>query len=244
MTSRSTYTVTHYPFTPPVTPDLLHRFKALRLEALREAPSSYHSNYTHETSFTDAQWISRLSDPKRQDLICRWIQPKASHVHTTTGLKHEVEADTWVGMFLLLGPLSSSQYAGSYRHGPPLGDDSTETRWYLAGLYLQPQHRGREASIAIHEGILDFLRCWTEEHVDVIVDEQTGLEKARRARVIGTLGLEDPMLKGLYDNLGAYEVGRIGKAEALRIAGNTELTASGREGGRKDIIVLEGVIEC
>ena len=250
MGSVPTYTVTKDQFILPIIPDLLHRFKALRLEALHEAPSSYHSNYAHESSFTDAQWISRLSDPKRQDLVCRWTRPEARQVDDTRlGLGHENEADTWVGMFVLRGPLPISEYVIANRQGPPLGDDSTETRWHLAGLYLQPQHRGREASIAIHEGILDFLRGWTEEHVDIVMDERTGLEKGRRARVIGTLGSEDPILRMLYDNLGAYEVGRIGKAEALRIAGNSELIVG--DGGvmdgevaRKEVVVLEGVIEC
>ena len=142
------------------------------------------------------------------------------------------------------------KYTHSTRKGPPLGDDCTETRWHLVGLYLQPQHRGREASIAIHEGVLDFLRCWMDTHADVMVDQRTGLEKARRARVIGTLGREDPMLKGLYDSLGGYEVGRIGRVEALKIAGNQELIGGSAEGeikgevARKEIVVLEGVIEC
>ena len=253
MPSSSSYTVTHYPFTPPVTPDLVHRFKALRLEALHEAPASYHSNYAHESKFTDAQWISRLSDPKRHHLICRWIRSEDSHVDgATRDLEHQNEGDAWVGMFLLHGPLSNDDYMLSNRKGPPLGDDCSETRWHLVGLYLQPGHRGREASIAIHEGVLDFLRCWMDRDADVMVDERTGLEKARRARVIGTLGSEDPMLKGLYDSLGAYEVGRIGRVEALKIAGNLELIGgneedegeSGGEVGRKEIVVLEGVIEC
>ena len=194
--------------------------------------------------------MSKLSEPKPQDLICRWVRPESSQVdHGSPDLEHDDKTDTWVGMFLLLGPLSRSEYMGPNRHGPPLGDDSTKTRWHLAGLYLQPQHRGREASIAIHEGILDFLRCWTDDHVDVIVEERTGLEKRRRARVMGTLGREDPRLRGLYDNLGAYEVGRIGRVEALRIAGNSELIAGGPEVAEsgaveKEVVVLEGVIEC
>ena len=252
MSSSSSYVITHCSFTPPVAPDLLRRYKALRLEALHEAPTSYHSNYAHESKFTDAQWISRLSDPKRQDLICRWVRPEGSHVdHVRPGVGEEDEGDVWVGMFVLIGPLSPSQYMRPNGEGTTQGDHFTETRWHLAGLYLQPEHRGREASIAIHEGVLDFLRCWAEDHAEVIVDERTGLEKARKARVMGTLGRDDPMLKGLYHSLGSYEVGRIGKAEALRIAGNEELIASGDGGldeeGKvegKEVIVLEGLIEC
>ena len=261
MSSSSRYTVTHYPFTLPIAPDLVHRYKALRLEALHEAPTSYQSNYAHESKFTDAQWISRLSDPKRQDLICRWVRSEDSHVNgATPGLEEEDEADAWVGMFLFQGPLSNDEYTLSNRKGAPLGDDCTETRWYIAGLYLQPQHRGREAFIAVHEGILDFLRWWTDTHLDVMVDERTGLEKARRARVIGTLTRQDPMLKGLYESMGACEVGRIRRAEALRIAGNQELIGGCGEGesesegegegegegevAREGIIVVEGVIEC
>ncbi len=46
---------------------------------------------------------------------------------------------------------------------------------------------------------------------------------SKKARVGGTLGSQYLKSKALYEALGAYEVGRVEKAVALRIAGNREL---------------------
>ena len=114
------------------------------------------------------------------------------------------------------------------------------------GLYLDVEHRGKDTSIAIHEAVLDFLRVWTETNCEIAFDEKTGMEKARKARVGGTLGSQDPMLRELYEALGGYEVGSVGIKEALRMVGNKELVVDGGDGadGGKRIIAMEGLIEC
>ncbi len=56
--------------------------------------------------------------------------------------------------------------------------------------------------------------------LDRVYDEITGLKTSKKARVGGTLGSQYLNLKALYEALGGYEVGRVDKAVALRIAGN------------------------
>lgn len=238
------YTTERILTAPSISPSLLRRIISLRLEALQSAPASYHSNYDHESRFTDTQWIKRLTELERHDFVCKYtLSADDQNVEEKLGDKTEVERP-WVGMFTMLGPLSKDQYAAPRRQGPELGSDRHETRWYLVGLYLHADHRGREASIAIHEAILDFARSWTDENLECVFDDTTGLERPKLARVGGTLGSKDPILKALYEALGSFEVGRVNKAEALKIAGNEELISDDDLRTYSEIVVMETVVDC
>lgn len=220
----STYTVARFAPATPIPLHLLQRFKALRLDALMSASASFVSNYKHEHTFTDIEWANRIKDSFRHHFICIKL------CHTESGSKDRQPLDLasdeveWVGMFTLRGPLTREQYDIVHgRKGPPLGNDSEETRWHLVGLYLKSEDRGNEAAIAIHEAILDYLRTRTDELLETVLDARTGLEKPTRARVAGSRPSQDSLLTELYTSLGACEVGWVGRNEAFQIAGNPEL---------------------
>jgi GNAT superfamily N-acetyltransferase len=44
----------------PITADNLEQFKAVRLRALRDAPSAFGSTWARESHFTHAEWMSRV----------------------------------------------------------------------------------------------------------------------------------------------------------------------------------------
>lgn len=195
MQTASRYTVIRFAPTPPIPLHLLQKFKALRLEALSSAPASFVSNYRHEQSFTDIEWGTRITDPFRHHLICI----KSGHTELGENDRQPLDPASdeveWVGMFTLRGPLTREQYDVVHgRKGPPLGNDAEETHWHLVGLFLKSEDRGKDAAIAIHEAILDYLRTRTDELLKTVLDPRTGLEKPTRARVAGSRPSQDSLL--------------------------------------------------
>ena len=150
----------------------------------------------------------------------------------------------WVGIFTLRGPLTREQYNFQGRKGPPLGIDAEETLWHLVGLYIKPKDRCKDVAIAIHEAVLDYLRTRTDELLETVLDARTGLEKPKRARVAGSKPSQNSLLAELYTSLGGYEVGWIGRAGALEIAGNAELIEKCED--ERDVgpvLIMEKVVE-
>ena len=197
------------------------------------APSSYSSSLSHESRYGDDEWIEKITDPALHHLICQRTCYDGSG------------EDEWVGMLTFHGPLLKEGYSIMGRQGPELGDDSTESRWHLQSLYLKFEHRVRDAGIAIHEGVLDHLRSWTDDNLETRFDEASGVEKPKRARIGGTVRREMPAMGELYSALGGYEVGLVGRAEALRIAGNEKLIdLPETKVWEKDLLVMEKVIDC
>ena len=244
MQGGSKYTVTRFAPATPIPVHLLQRFKTLRLDALISAPTSFVSNYGHEQSFTDNEWVERITDPSRHHLICT----RRGHGKTSGDDRQPVNPTSddaeWVGMLTLLGPLTREQYNIQSRKGPSLGNDAEETRWHLVGLYVKSEDRCKEVAIAIHEAVLEYLRTSTDELLETVFDARTGIEKPKRARVAGSKPSPDSLLADLYTSLGGYEIGWAGRAEALRIAGNAELTDKGED--RADtgpVRIMERVIE-
>lgn len=244
------YAVTPLAAKAHVSDHLIQKFKTLRLDALKSAPASFHSNYQHELNYTDEEWVRKMTDPTNHQLICEHIRPQSGH-----GEKHEkhdpgqsTSRDSeWVGMFTIQGPLSQEQYDFDFEgsQGPRLGSDEEETRWMLGGLYLRSEHRGTDINTAIHEALLDSLRVWTDDLLRSEWDTLTGLEKPKRARIVGTLRSQDPLLRSLYQALGAQEVGIVTRAVALRMAGNDELIGVHTgERHHEDLVAMEKLIDC
>lgn len=238
------YTVARFAPATPVPVHLLQRFKALRLDALISAPTSFVSNYGHEQSFTDNEWVVRITDPSRHHLICTRLAHGKVGGNDRQPMNPTLDDAEWVGMFTLLGPLTREHYNFQGRQGPSLGNDAEETRWHLVGLYVKSEDRCKEVAIAIHEAVLEYVRTSTDELLETVLDARTGIEKSKRARVAGSKPSPDSLLADLYTSLGGYEIGWARRAEALRIAGNAELIENGDDrGDTGPVLIMERVIE-
>ena len=245
MQTASKYTVTRFAPTTPIPLHLLQRYKALRLDALISSPTSFVSNHRHEQTFTDIEWAERITDPFRHHLICKRLGHAEVGANDIQPVNPASDEGEWIGMFTLLGPLTREEYDFQGRIGPSLGNDAEETRWHLVGLYIKPEDRCKDAAIAIHEAILDYLRTSTEELLETVLDARTGLEKPKRARVAGSKPSPESLLTELYASLGGYEIGWAERTEALRIVGNAELAKKCEdEGDMGRILVMEKVVDC
>ena len=230
----------------PLPSDVVQKFKNLRLEALRLSPASFLSTLAHEERFTYDHWDQLIRDASHHYLICHTALQSGenSEHHANSAADEWMSNDEWVGMLLLLGPYHKDQYGATpFLDSNAIGSDEEETRWHLTGLYLQPNSRCEESAIAIHEAILTYLRFWTDEHLDTVIDEATGLEKPKRARLTGQLRTESDQLVALYETLTGNTVGWADLELGCRIAGLETLPS---EAATEELRmrVMERVIEC
>ena len=241
--SSSMYTVTPLVPPSPLPTDVVQKFKALRLEALRSAPAFFSSKYSYEAEFTEAEWSEIICHPTHHVLICEEIRAEeAQDCRQGNAALYDHE---WVGMLILCGPLSKDEYMLLEHQHALIGRDDEETRWHLAGLYIQSGHRCRDTAVAIHEAILDFLRCWTDDYLETLVDEATGTERLKSARITGVLRSGDPLLTDLYQALGGSEIGWVTRADALRMTDNEGLLRILEpDEAAKPWLAMERVVEC
>lgn len=233
--------------TRPVPSEWVQKFKALRLESLRSNPKSYFTTFARANELTDDQWSEQLLHPKYHHLICHKPRMPAEGTAPSENVTKEgwEGNDDWVGLFWLLGPHQKDEYAATpFLDSTALGSDQEETRWHLTGLYLQPDSRCEDSAIAIHEAMLNFLRFWTDDHLESTFDNATGLEKPKRARVAGQLRGENDPLAGLYEGIaGTRTLAWASEAVGRRMGGfdgfsEDEKTDQAR--GR----VMERIVDC
>ena len=230
----------------PLPTNVVQRYKALRLDALCSAPSSFFSEYSYEAVFSDAEWIDILRNPIHHVLICEEIRAEqVQDCGQGDPRNAELHGHEWVGMLTLCGPLSKDQYMVLKHQHASISGDEEETRWHLLGLYIQSRHRCRDTAVAIHEAILDFLRCWTDNHLETMVDETSGTERRKLARITGIVRDGDPLLTDLYQALGGSEIGWVTRADALRVADNEGLLKILEpDEASKPCLAIEKVVEC
>lgn len=177
-----------------------HRYKELRLRALKLSPSSFASTYDLEATFPDEYWISRLKQTGRETFIC---------AATPTVNPNQAEPE-WVAQVTFLGPQSIEDFTLPVESGQPMPlSDEVEERWQMLALFTQSTHRGRGIAKALTRKALDYLVSYRNEPKNVSV------------RLMVKPGMMTAV--NIYLQLGFIEVGRGTLAEALIANGDQEL---------------------
>ncbi|SPO04665.1 related to GNAT family acetyltransferase [Cephalotrichum gorgonifer] len=177
------------------------KYKALRLEALRQSPTAFSSTLEVESQFSDSVWISRLQNAEKETFVC---------VATAKDGQSQ-----WVGQVTLRGPVPAEEFlppAGS-EQPTPAPDDEVE-KWQMLSLYTLPSHRGMKLGSRLCEKAFEFLRS------------RDG-EGARRIMVRIMVKPENVATLRLYDGLGFERAGYCTLEEALRANGDTGLIPAG-----------------
>lgn len=177
------------------------KYKALRLEALRQSPTAFSSTLETESRFSDDVWASRLQDAGKETFACVTVA--------------EDGTSEWVGQVTLRGPVPASEFLPPPGSGQPdpASDEETE-KWQMLSLYTLPSHRGKKLGSRLCERTFDFLR----------EREGTG---APRVVVRIMVKPENVASLRLYDGLGFERAGLCTLEEALRANGDAELIPGG-----------------
>jgi GNAT superfamily N-acetyltransferase len=149
-----TYTVHYLSPSAPNFSTLVQKFSSLRLSALLTSPTSFSSTHALESTFTPAQWASRLSRPTVHIFVA------IAHPSNVPSADQTVENGDWVGKVTLLGPLTRNVYELPEAGGPILGPDEEESRWQMTALYTDPTHRGKGLGKKIVKYAIDFARAY------------------------------------------------------------------------------------
>ncbi|KAJ6092762.1 hypothetical protein N7486_008051 [Penicillium sp. IBT 16267x] len=177
-----------------------HRYKELRLRALKLSPSSFASTYDLEATFPDEYWISRLTQTGRETFICAAIP---------TAEPNQVESE-WVAQVTFLGPQSIEDFTLPAVSGQPTPvSDEIEERWQMLALFTQSTHRGKGIAKALTRKALDYLVSYRNE------------PKCVSVRLMVKPGMVAAV--NLYLQLGFIDVGKCTLAEALIANGDREL---------------------
>ncbi|KFY50575.1 hypothetical protein V496_09297 [Pseudogymnoascus sp. VKM F-4515 (FW-2607)] len=176
---------------------LAAKYKALRLEALRQSPTSFSSTIETESQFSDEVWVSRLQTPDKENFVC---------VATAEDGQSE-----WVAQVTLRGPVSAKEFLPPIESGQPNpASDEEAEKWQMLSLYTLPSHRGMKLGSRLCEKAFEFLRSRNGTGTPQIV-----------VRIM--VKPENVATLRLYDGLGFERAGYCTLEEALRANGDTDL---------------------
>ncbi|KAL6719562.1 hypothetical protein ACLMJK_003804 [Lecanora helva] len=213
----------------------LDRYVSFRLDALVNAAGQVAATYTYESTFTRQMWMSRLLDPKKHHLVV------VAHETAAHGLE-SLDNGEWVGMMSLLGPLSKFEYFGSDSESSEIKSDDEEVRFDMSSVYINPSHRGGEATLQMFEQVLNVIRSLADD----LLSPPPGTIGS--ARIRGTIAPSNTNGFGFQEALGFRSIDWWSKAQAYRAIDFAEVIAPEEEAPElyhvKDQRVIEHVLEC
>lgn len=177
------------------------KYKALRLEALRQSPTSFASTLATESKFSDDIWVSRLQDPETETFVC---------VATA-----EDGRSDWVGQVTLRGPVPAEKFLPPKNSGQPdPASDEEAEKWQMLSLFTLPSHRGLKLGSRLCKKAFEFL-----QHRDGTGTPKIVVRIMVKPENVATLRL--------YDGLGFVRAGYCTLEEALRANGDADLIPRG-----------------
>ena len=176
------------------------KYRDLRLQALKLSPGSFSSTYELESTFTEEDWVERLTVPGREVFICA----------STTSSESNQPITEWIGQVTLRGPASVQEFTMPVESGQPVPlSDKEEERWQMLSLFTLPGHRGNGLGANLCRAALEYLRTYQSSPQSVSV------------RLIIKSG-NDVAVK-LYERLGFVHAGMSTLLEALIANGDAHL---------------------
>ncbi|KAI8657132.1 N-acetyltransferase domain-containing protein [Fusarium keratoplasticum] len=177
------------------------KYRALRLEALQQSPTSFSSTWDIESRFSNDTWVSRLRNSGKETFACVY---------------QEGQTSVWVAQVNLRGPLSVEDFGLPSQSGqsPPL-DEMQDEKWQMLSLYTSVSHRGKGLGAKLCREAFQFIQ------------NRLGNE-SRSATVRIMVKPENTVTVGLYQRLGFAKVGLCTLEEALRANGDADLIPTGK----------------
>lgn len=140
---------------------LIRKYKAFRLQSLKESPEAFASTYEREVEFDDEVWARRLGNPQATMLVALPKLLETSVVDTSSCILKALVDEEWMAMSVLIQPSDGSEGLLSASESPWVaaeqGPSTTTTSqdiprsvlFVLNGVYVAAGHRGRGVGTAV-----------------------------------------------------------------------------------------------
>ena len=194
MAENSIYITFRIDQSAPDFPELVQKYRALRLDALTNAKAAFGSTYEEESAWPIEYWEQRLTRQGVEHFVIAAHRPSGEQ--------------EWLGQLVLLGPLSLEDFTLGPESGQPedqFENAAKETRWQLTALYTSIHHRGKG---------LGKLLC------RAAISYAANFDKDKRARVRLFLSPYNTGIMRFYADLGFCDGGRCTWEEAMISNGN------------------------
>ncbi|KAG2033451.1 acyl-CoA N-acyltransferase [Suillus americanus] len=163
----------------PVTELDVEKYKALRLTSLKIDPASFSSTYEREIAFTPEIWAQRLASRFKRTFIAS-VKDEGSI------------SETWVGMISVLGP--SELIPATLEPLERAGVGGDWDMYFVAGLWVHPEHRGRGLGTRLVKEGLEWVRT--------NVDPNSDSEGKRDRMILLLVGNDNASGRALYQKVG------------------------------------------
>ncbi|KAK5994824.1 hypothetical protein PT974_03210 [Cladobotryum mycophilum] len=179
---------------------LAAKYRELRLNALKQSPTSFASTFEVEEKYSIEYWSSKLFHPNKKTFIC---------IDKGSSATAALEESQWVAQVTLLGPIPADSFRLPEESGqPPVLSDEEEERWQMLGLFSLPSHRGKGLAKLICRTAYDYLTSFEQGAPKVVL------------RIM--VKPENTVTLNMYSSMGFADAGKCTLEEALRANGETD----------------------
>lgn len=166
-----TVTYTVFPIPIPASSEHVDRWIAIRLTGLQVDPSSFRTTFQNASKYPREDNIKRINNP---------------NAYTVVAAAGDTEISPWVATAAML--ISTDE---TITHLPVVARQEGRRAFFLAGLWVHPDHRRRGLAKRMFESALEWVKsCPTEEEGKYVAVEV----------------YKDNPAKNLYETLGFMEV--------------------------------------
>lgn len=202
------------PRASPRLAELVTKYRALKLHALKTDPASLGAKYDIEAALPFSVWTKRLSNPEATIIVC------IATDNTTDG--HDPIMDLmdneWVGLATIRGPMKYEDYYANPDMGLPIpAVPGAERRWHVYDLYTLPEYRGQGlARNMVKECVAIAVENTASQCAGIeAIAYPDGLE-VNAARIRLFMNPKHAWLLTMYENFGFRAAGKVTLEEGFR----------------------------
>lgn len=208
------YRLIRVPRASPRLAELVTKYRAMKLHALKTDPASLGAKHDIEAALPFSVWTKRLSNPEATILVCIATGNTTDNQDPIMDLMD----NKWVGLATIRGPMKYEDYYVNPDMGLPVpAVPEAERRWHIYDLYTLPEHRGQGLA---RNMVKECVAIAVESTASQCADNETtacpdGLE-VNAARIRLFMNPKHAWLLTMYESFGFVAAGKVTLEEGFR----------------------------